>query len=331
MMNSAQVAFDWFSRHSRTQLPMLAETMTNGSNAPENSKEPYVIVPEFSLLAPLPEHQRKRFETALYLMHETLADRFSWEQIAQKSAISACHFHRQFTELFNETPGQYLSRFRLQYAVGLLMINDGTKITDIAHASGYSSSQAMAKALKRELGVTAKAIRDMTTSATPRETSELLNKLAHPAGENSLENQLAKNLPCELIWYPERGIKKLDMVDFDWDVVFETLGKKCTHLMSATPIAELDNQWKDISCIAGDWQAKAEEYDHFFNEGYYLCCTVYLVTDVAYSEAIEKLFEYAEEHGHPVDLSGSLIEMVHDVELSLTGGATFTFQIPIES
>ncbi|MEZ8824030.1 helix-turn-helix domain-containing protein [Vibrio amylolyticus] len=325
MINSVQVAFDWVNRHSRRHLPLLASTMTNASNAP------YVIVPEFSLLETLPAHQRKRFETALQLMHETLADQLSWEQIAQKSAISASHFHRQFTELFNETPGQYLSRFRLQYAVSLLMSDNGTNITEIAHASGYSSSQAMAKALKRELGLTAKAIRKMSTSATPRETNELLNKLAHPAGDNSLENQLVQDLPCELIWYPERGMKKVEYADFDWDVIFDTLGENCTHLISATPIAELEKQWKDISYTIGDWQASTEEYDHYLAEGYYLCCTAYLVSDIAYGETIEKLFEYAKEQGHSVDLSGCLIEMVLDVELDIMGGVTFIFQIPIKS
>jgi AraC-like DNA-binding protein len=79
----------------------------------------FQLVPEVALLKSLPEHLQKRFTQALTMMHEEWADRRSWEEIATESAISPYHFHRQFSELFNETPGQYLARIRLHPAVGL--------------------------------------------------------------------------------------------------------------------------------------------------------------------------------------------------------------------
>ncbi|MFT6139402.1 MAG: AraC-like DNA-binding protein [Psychromonas sp.] len=290
---------------------------------------PYALVPEVALLASLPEHHRKRFETALFLMHDTLAESLSWEQVAEQCAISSYHFHRQFTLLFNETPGQYLSRVRLQYAVNLLFMDDSKNITEIAHLCGYSSSQAMAKALKRELGMTAKNIRDLISSGTPEETFQLLDKLAHPGKDYSLEKQLAQSLPCELVWYPARGIKVQHMPDFDWGVLFETIGEKSTQLLTATPIEELDRPWKDMSYTVGNWQISSEHFDHYIPEGYYLCCEVYLVSDVAYATVIEALFEQAEKLDYQVDQDSCFIEMVRDVELTLTGGATFAFQVPI--
>ncbi len=323
MISSLQVAFTTANRHSRSYKHILTAAMTDSSDTS------YTLVPEIALLAPLPEHHRKRFETALLLMHDTLAEGLSWEQVAKQSAISPYHFHRQFTLLFNETPGQYLSRVRLQNAVNLLFIDDGKKITEIAHLCGYSSSQAMAKVLKQKLGMTAKCIRVLISTGTPEDTSQLLEKLAHPGKDHSLEKQLAQSLPCELVWYPKRGMKIQHMPDFDWDVIFDTIGKKSTQLLCATPISELNHPWKDMSYTVGNWQVSSEHFDHSIPEGYYLCCEVYLVSDIAYSAAIKGLFEQAEKQGYQVDEDGCFIEMVRDVELTLIGGATFAFQVPI--
>jgi hypothetical protein len=54
-----------------------------------------------------------------------------------------------------------------------------------------------------------------------------------------------------------------------------------------------------------------------------------LTTDIAYIAAIDSLFEQASNQGYTIDESGCLVEMVRDVELTTTGGATFAFQIPI--
>lgn len=323
MINSWQVAFGRTSRHSRSYQHILTSIMT------DSAENPYALVPEVALLEPLPRHHRKRFETALYMMHDSLTESLSWEQIAEKSAISPYHFHRQFSQLFGETPGQYLSRVRLQYAVFLLHINKETKVTDIAHQCGYSSSQAMAKVLKRELGMTAKSLREFFTTGTPCITSHLLEKLSHPGENGSIEKELAQSMPTELVWYPARGMKITPIPDFDWDVIFETHGKRSKQLLSATPISELDRSWNDISYTIGEWQVSDDQYDFFIPEGYYLCCEVYLVTDMAFITAIDSLFLQAEKQGYQIDDNGYLIEMVRDIELNLARGATFAFQIPI--
>ncbi len=323
MINTWQVAFNHSNRHSRSYQHILTSTM------PDSTNKPYALVPEIALLEPLPTHHRKRFEVALLMMHNSLEERLSWEQIAEKSAISPYHFHRQFSRLFEETPGQYLSRVRLQYAVNQLYVDHCRKIADIAYQCGYSSSQAMAKVLKRELGVTAKSLRHLIATGTPAETSRLLEKLAHPGKKHSLEKQLAQSMPTELVWYPARGMKVRQIPDFEWDVVFETYGKKSTRILSATPVSDLERKWKDMTYTVGDWQVSNDQYDYFVPEGYYLCCEVYLATDIAFIAAIDSLFQQAEEQGYQVDDMGYLIEMVRDIELTITGGATFAFQIPI--
>lgn len=295
----------------------------------ENEKQPFILVPEIALLEPLPEHLRKRFAHALYLMHKELDEHRTWEQIATASAISPYHFHRQFTDLFNETPGRYLSRLRLQVSVSLLMNNDPWSVTEIAQYCGFSSSQALGKALKRELGVTAKQVRKMGDDLTPREAAAFLNKLAHPGKETSLEEQLAQSMPTEIVWYPKRGMKKISIVDPDWDSVFELYGEKSVRLMGATPINQLEQTWDQIDTYIGDWQVEGDLYDFELPEGYYLCSDVYLVSDTGYSAALEAMFDIALKQQLEIDEGGYFVEMIRHIELTELGGVTFSLQIPI--
>nr|WP_086939920.1 AraC family transcriptional regulator [Thaumasiovibrio occultus] len=287
------------------------------------------LVPEIALIESLPAHLQKRFAHALQLMHERLVENLSWEQIALQSAISPYHFHRQFSELFNETPGQYLGRLRLQVAVNLLLSDSAWSVMDIAQHCGYSSSQALGKALKRELGVTAKYIRQIGKEYTPQQTADFIAKLAHPGEQQALETTLANAMPIELVWYPKRGMKKLRQADADWDSVFATYGKKSERLMGATPILHTDKRWDQIETVIGDWQISDARHDFTVPEGYYLCADVYLVSDVGYSAALEALFSAAKQRELTIDRSSYLIEMVRDIELEATGGVVISFQLPI--
>lgn len=298
----------------------------------EHEKKPaFQLVPEVALLKSLPEHLQKRFTQALTMMHEEWADRRSWEEIATESAISPYHFHRQFSELFNETPGQYLARIRLQTAVGLLLNDEPWSTMEIAQYCGFSSSQALGKALKRDLGVTAKQIRKMAYEATPRETADFLKQLAHPSGEESMESELAKKIPTEVKWFPERGMKDLKLDDPDWDTVFEIYGKKSAQLMSITPLHQMRKSWDEIDLCVGNWDVDPALYDVVIPEGHYLCSEVYLVSDVGYSVALESLFNCVEERGLELDPKRHLVEMILDIETSGVEGVTFSFQLPVLS
>ena len=313
---------------TKANVPETQDCMTQ-ENKPALHLEPaFKLVPEITLIESLPEHLQKRFTHALTLMHEEWGERRTWEEIATESAISPYHFHRQFTELFNETPGQYLSRVRLQIAVGLLINDEPWSVIEIAQYCGYSSSQSLGKALKRELGVTAKHIREMGYNATPKETADFIQKLAHPGVQSSMEKELVKSMPIELVWYPERGMQKLKLEDPDWDTVFEIYGQKSTHLMGTTPIKQMNNKWDDIDAEIGNWQVAKDRYDMTIPEGYYLCSDVYLVSDVAYSTALEALFKAVEQQGLKLDVQGYLVEMIRQIDTDDVEGVTFSFQLP---
>lgn len=296
---------------------------------PDHVKPVFKLVPEIALLASLPKHLKKRFVLALKKMHEEPSESRSWENIAADSAISPYHFHRQFTELFHETPGQYMSRLRLQLAVNLLLNDHPISVLEIAQHCGFTTSQALAKALKRELGLTAKQIRKIGTESTPRETSDFIAKLAHPGLQYSVETELAKSIPMEQVWYPKRGMKKIALDNPDWDSVFAKYGHRSVRLLGATPINQLEKSWSHIETVIGDWQVDHARYDFIIPEGYYLCAEVYLLSDIAYSTALEALFDIAEQQQLEIDERAFLVEMIRDIEPTLTGGVTFSFQLPI--
>ncbi|WP_084605597.1 helix-turn-helix transcriptional regulator [Psychromonas aquimarina] len=295
----------------------------------ENNQGVYVLVPEAALLETLPVHLQERFLKALTLIHDSLAESLTWEEIARQSAISPFHFHRQFSELFNETPGQYLNRVRLQTAVSMLFDAPGKNITEIALEAGYSSSQALAKALKRELNLTGKAIRELTRTGTVAQTSALIAKLAHPAQGMSMEQKLAEKMPCELIWHPRRSLKGQIRNDFDWELACEQLGEQVTKLVTITPAAQMENQWQEIDLIVGEQVRQASEASHILREGYYLCCEVYVTSDVGFEAAWDGLYQYAEKYGYQIDLQGYCIDIVRSVDLTPTGGAAYSLQLPV--
>ncbi|WP_428241662.1 helix-turn-helix transcriptional regulator [Gynuella sp.] len=296
----------------------------------EKDSAHHVLVPEVVLLAPLPAHLKKRFSSALVMMREQLEKSWTWEQIASQCAISPAHFHRQFKALFNETPGHYLSRLRLQKAAHYLLDNQRLSITEVAHYCGFSSSQAMGKALKRQLGVTAKVIQNLAIDGTPRETGELLMKLAHPSecsDSSAVEERLAETIPAELIWLPRRTAKTVRVKSADWDDLYDRYGDDIGNLMVLTPIAQLNRSWQQIQATVCDWSCDVGEHDLVLSEGHYLCCEVLIATPAAYLAALDGLFQIADQRGLEVVANGLLVEQV--LGGSEEEGGIFAFQIPI--
>ncbi|MCE2595633.1 helix-turn-helix transcriptional regulator [Motilimonas cestriensis] len=335
-----------------TKLNLMTTNLKNTERPESVPSKPFILVPEMALLEQLPPHLQARFEKALQLMHQTLFEGLTWQQVAKRCAISPSHFHRQFTQVWHETPGQYLNRIRLQIAVYELFELHQYNITDIAHRCGYSSSQALAKALKRELNMSAKALREMAYNATPEQTAQLLEKIAHPTrpvlnakpkasispapqaicannhNSHTLEQQLAQDLPCQLIWYPERRLSVTKQDNFSWDREFVTKGNKTKGLFALSPVNQLERPWHEMEVWLGTENTNSEA-NLLLPAGNYLCTEVYLVSDIGYIAAWQGLLDYAERHQHQIDQTGYSVEQIRDLELTLTGGATFAMQVPI--
>ncbi|WP_062260067.1 helix-turn-helix transcriptional regulator [Endozoicomonas arenosclerae] len=164
------------------------------------------LVPEEKLTESLPPHWRLRFEKAIQLIHSDLSAPLNWQDIANQCHISPKHFLHMFRVIFHETPGQYQCRMRLKQAAYFLTTESDLTVKDIAARAGFSSSQALAKALKRELGVSASELRDRRYDMDPKFANRIALLLGQPhqQAELPLETSLAGELDFSISNHPER-------------------------------------------------------------------------------------------------------------------------------
>ncbi|MDM5151406.1 AraC family transcriptional regulator [Aeromonas salmonicida] len=97
----------------------------------------------------------------------------SIEALADQACLSLYHFHRVFTAVAGETPGEMCRRLRMQRAAWQLCYTDAS-VTAIALGAGLASSQAFAKAFRRHYGCTPGAFR-----RDKRKNGHLLSKDGH--------------------------------------------------------------------------------------------------------------------------------------------------------
>jgi AraC family transcriptional regulator len=104
------------------------------------------------------EQYRARLEQVITFLAAHLAEPLSLETLAGVAGFSPYHFHRIFSGLLGETPGDALNRLRLERAANLLL-KSPQSVTAIALACGFSSSAAFARSFRQHFGVTASEYR----------------------------------------------------------------------------------------------------------------------------------------------------------------------------
>jgi AraC-like DNA-binding protein len=72
------------------------------------------------------------------LIDRHFAEPLDLDAMARAAGFSRCHFARGFKEAYGETPGQYLTRRRVERAQELLRFANVT-VTEICHLVGFSS------------------------------------------------------------------------------------------------------------------------------------------------------------------------------------------------
>lgn len=113
------------------------------------------------------------------------------KDIASASGLSKYHFHRVYKLLTGETCQQTVTRLRLAKGASTLQDPMAT-ITDAAFKAGYGSSQAFAKALKRELSETASELK-----SDPERLASKVHSLVGSAVPNQEAQQI--DLPATQI------------------------------------------------------------------------------------------------------------------------------------
>lgn len=115
--------------------------------------------------SPLPKRKNtesryvERINQALQFIDANLHRSIALKDVAEASRFSLYHFHRIFLALMGETVNDYVGRRRLERAANLLMFKKERSITEIAGATGFSSSANFSKAFKLYFGISPSQIR----------------------------------------------------------------------------------------------------------------------------------------------------------------------------
>jgi AraC-like DNA-binding protein len=75
------------------------------------------------------------------------------ECLHEMTVLSRFHFHRVFTEIMGETPGQFVRRKRLEAAMRLLKSGEND-LNILAACACYSSLSAFSRAFRDQFGIT---------------------------------------------------------------------------------------------------------------------------------------------------------------------------------
>ncbi len=111
---------------------------------------------------PLDEHlstTRRMVEMFLDELPKHLGIQWTLDRIAGECGLSRSQFSSYCKQITNMTPIEFLTACRVHAAEGMLAADAGLTITDIAYASGFSSSQYFATAFRKYAGCTPTAFR----------------------------------------------------------------------------------------------------------------------------------------------------------------------------
>jgi len=99
-----------------------------------------------------PYLSKPRLRRVVDLIANGFADNLSLEMLAAESGYSRAHFLRMFRSATGKTPHRYLQDVRLEHAKEQL-VKASLSITEIAHASGFSSHAHLTKLFHEKFGV----------------------------------------------------------------------------------------------------------------------------------------------------------------------------------
>ncbi|RDV26612.1 AraC family transcriptional regulator [Alteromonas aestuariivivens] len=141
-----------------------------------------------------------RMERVVTLLQDNLFEETAVDlnTLAEAAALSPFHFHRLYRLVTGETCGETLCRLKL--AAGARHLAMAATVTDAAMQAGFSSSQAFAKAMKRETALSPTQLRD-----DPELLSSIAGQLSQPASFQSavprgwLTIELVSLVPMRLV------------------------------------------------------------------------------------------------------------------------------------
>ncbi|RPI19741.1 MAG: AraC family transcriptional regulator [Ignavibacteriae bacterium] len=109
----------------------------------------------------------KKIWKAKEFIDSSFKETITLEKIAEAACISRYHFLRLFKEVFSETPYQYISRKRIEYAMNLLS-NTNMPVTQICNEVGFDSLSSFSWLYKQKMGFSPETFRTMFRKHTTK-------------------------------------------------------------------------------------------------------------------------------------------------------------------
>ena len=144
---------------------LLAATLGEKDNRGEGARVVLAKLSELMFVQAMREHMKslppsaanwlsglrdEHVGRALRLIHTSPAKDWSLEALARESGLSRSALAERFTRFAGEPPIQYLGRWRMQVAAGL--IESGVSLGAVAERVGYGSEAAFQRAFKKHVG-----------------------------------------------------------------------------------------------------------------------------------------------------------------------------------
>ncbi len=99
-----------------------------------------------------------RVTEAIRLMENSIAEPMSMAELTDQAGLSTRHLERVFRKVFNDTPAKFYKRLRARKARAMIE-ETLMPMVEIAVATGFGSSDTLARAVREEYGVTPSKMR----------------------------------------------------------------------------------------------------------------------------------------------------------------------------
>ncbi len=95
---------------------------------------------------------------AVSYIEKYYAEHITIELLAKQCNLSSRQFSRLFNEIYHDSPGNYLLKFRIQKAK-MLLYNNNLSITQVAYQCGFNDGNYFSRQFLREIGATPRDFR----------------------------------------------------------------------------------------------------------------------------------------------------------------------------
>lgn len=153
----------------------------------------------------------RRLNTVLLYIQDHLSEQLDLEKLSAVACFSKFHFHRIFSAIIGETPGDYIMRLRLERAAALIINSPSLSLIEIGERCGFTSQSIFSRSFSKKYSMPprqfAKQSRGENTKSKNSQVFSNNGKKsrtgsAYLFNDNSKEKETASTMECEIKTMP---------------------------------------------------------------------------------------------------------------------------------